>query len=119
MIFQLDDKAVLDDTILVFGIRYRGSNSGRIYTYVGMKAGGRWYFTGSGRTPQDAAWLAVQRWLQTDGRVVVWVKVPTRLEVLWEKLDDLDGEVVERPRELAPAAETDEPAGDFLGDGMR
>lgn len=88
MIFQLDDKAVADDTILVFGIGYPGSNSNRIYTYAGMKVAGRWYFTGSGRTPQDAGWAAVQRWLASDGRRVVWVKVPTRMEPLWQDVPE-------------------------------
>lgn len=85
MIFNLNDSAVAEGTILVFGIRYPSSNSGGTYTYAGMKAGGRWYFTGKGRTPQDAGWGAVKRWLASDGRQVAWVKVATSLEMLWER----------------------------------
>lgn len=106
MIFKLDDSMVAEGTILVFGIQYPGSNSGRVYTYAGMKAGGRWYFTGSGKTPQDAGWGAVQRWLAADGREVAWVKVATTLEPLWDRTS---------------MGDLDEPAdmGGAFGDGVR
>lgn len=80
-IFNLDDSQVKDDTILLFGVRYAGSTSGRVYTYAGMKVAGRWYFTGKG--PQDAGWAAVQRWLGADNRQVVYVKAVTGMIELW------------------------------------
>jgi hypothetical protein len=82
MIFTLNDSKVAEGTLLLFGIRYGASASGRIYTFAGLKAGGRWYFTGTG--PTDASWSAVQRWLQRDGRSVVWVKAVTGMDLLWE-----------------------------------
>lgn len=82
MIFTLKDPDVPEGTLLLFGIRYGASTSGKVYTFAALKAGGRWYFTGTG--PSDASWTAVQRWLQRDGRQVVWIKVATRLEMLWE-----------------------------------
>lgn len=82
MIFTLDDNEVVEGTILLFGIRYGASTSGKVYTFAGLKAGGRWYFTGTG--PTDASWSAVQRWLQRDGRQVVWVKAVTGMDLLWE-----------------------------------
>lgn len=81
MIFTLDDDKVVEGTILLFGIRYGASTSGKVYTFAGLKAGGRWYFTGTG--PTDASWPAVQRWLQRDGRQVVWVKAVTGMIELW------------------------------------
>jgi hypothetical protein len=83
MIFTLDDSKVQEGTLLLFGIRYGASTSGKVYTFAGLKAGGRWYFTGTG--PADASWLAVQRWLQRDGRSVVWVKAVTGMDLLWEE----------------------------------
>jgi len=70
-----------DGTILVFGIRYHGSNSGRIYTFPALCIGGRWFFTGSG--PTDAGWGAVQRWLDDGSRQVVWVKAVTETRQIW------------------------------------
>lgn len=85
MLFKLDDGNVPDGTILVISVRYPGSNSGREYDYAAMKAGGRWYLTGTGQTPQDAGWGAVQRWLTLNGRMVSRVRVATKLEPLWDE----------------------------------
>lgn len=80
--FELDDAKIPDDTILLFGIQYGGSTTGKVYTFAALKAGGRWFFTGSG--PRDAGWAAVQRWLQGNGRVVTWVKTVTAMDTLWQ-----------------------------------
>jgi hypothetical protein len=86
--FKLNDQDVADGTVLVISVQYPGSNSGRAYDYAAMKAGGRWYVTGTGKTPQDAGWGAVARWLTEQGRVVTRVRVATRLEPLWEATPD-------------------------------
>lgn len=70
-------KAVPDGTVLMFGVRYEGMTPAKTFTYAMLKAGGLWYVTGSGRVPIAATWLAVERWLDKDGRVVEWVKVVT------------------------------------------
>lgn len=90
-------------TILIFGISYPGITEGggddanrgmtppKVFTYVGLKAGGLWYFTGSGRVPTAADWMAVQRWLERDNRVLEYVKVVTDLKTLWPEPDtDVD-----------------------------
>ena len=92
--FKLDDKAVADNTLLLFGIRYAGSTSGKTYTFAALKAGGRWFLTGTGKTPQDASWAAVERWLNDRGRVVAWVKVAQHLEPLWTN-EAVDEQVAE------------------------
>jgi hypothetical protein len=86
--FKLDSRKVLDGTILLFGIRYAaepGAWTGpdKTYTYAMLKAGGMWYVTGGGRTPQAAGWGAVERWLERDGRVVEWVRHVTETCQLW------------------------------------
>lgn len=86
MEFKLDDSNVSDGTILLFGVRYVNedrSETSKVFTYAGLKAGGRWYLTGSGRVPQDAGWGAVQRWLDDPGRQVVWVRAVTQTAELW------------------------------------
>jgi hypothetical protein len=95
MIFKLDDKIVADGTVLLFGIRFIRMDPGeeptfagsKIWTYVALKVGGRWYFTGTGRVPQDAGWGAVARWLDDERKEVAWVKVATGLEPLWERTE--------------------------------
>ena len=87
--FTLDSRTVPDETVLLFGIRYEPEPDARpvsppkTYTYVIMKAGGFWYVTGGGRTPQAAGWGAVERWLERDGRVVEWVRHVTETAQLW------------------------------------
>lgn len=91
--FTLDNRAVPDGTVLIFGIRYAGADSdgqertpvekSKTYTYVMIKAGGFWYVTGGGKTPQAAGWGAIQRWLERDGRVVEWVRHVTETTQLW------------------------------------
>jgi len=56
-----------DDTVMVLQIRHRGYRE--IWTYLGLKKAGRWFFTGRG--PHDAGWGAVKRWLAKDGRMVL------------------------------------------------
>ena len=91
--FTLDSRQVPDGTILLFGIRYAGTDlegyawtreqESKVYTYVMIKAGGFWYVTGGGKTPQVAGWGAVERWLERDGRVVEWVRHVTETVTLW------------------------------------
>jgi len=85
MRFTLDDTQVPDGTILVFGIRYvdadnptgPGAFQSKVFEYAGLKAGGRWYLTGTGQVPQDAGWGAVARWLDDPTREVVSVHAVT------------------------------------------
>ena len=93
--FTLNSAQVPDGTVLLFGIRYAAdpegvtrmssgaSASAKVYTYAMLKAGGFWYVTGGGRTPQVAGWGAVERWLERDGREVVWVDHVTETARLW------------------------------------
>lgn len=88
MRFTLDDTQVPDGTILILGIRYVDPDNGqpvtsKVWTYVALKAGGRWYLTGSGRVPQDAGWGAVARWLDDPTREVVWVRAVTGTVEVW------------------------------------
>jgi hypothetical protein len=73
--FTLGKLPVPDGTILIMGIRYESQTSDKVWTYVLLKAGGLWYFTGNG--PTAAAWGAVERWLAKDGRRVVSVRAVT------------------------------------------
>lgn len=90
--------SVPNGTVLLFGIRYANQNdqaaigSGRPsmqtrprrdFTYAMLKAGGLWYVTGSGKVPTAAGWGAIERWLERDGREVVWVKAVTETTDLW------------------------------------
>lgn len=91
--FTMDSKILPEGTILLFGLRYVGAYSNgdvrtpgeesKVYTYAMLKAGGFWYATGGGRTPQIAGWGAVERWLEKDGRVVEWVRVVTETAQIW------------------------------------
>ena len=75
--FQLNDAQVPDGAGRLMGIQYEGQTSDKVWTYALLKAGGLWYMTGSGSAPQAAGWGAVNRWLERDGRVVLWVRVAT------------------------------------------
>jgi hypothetical protein len=91
--FRLDSRTVPEGTVLLFGIRYVGPDQegisrmpeeeAKVYTYAMIKAGQFWYVTGGGRTPQAAGWGAVERWLERDGREVVWVRTVTQTVQLW------------------------------------
>ncbi len=92
--FKLDNSKVSNGTILLFGISYagmgqtdldttRGRQTPKVFTYTMLKAGGTWYVSGGGQTPQAAGWGAVVRWLERDNRVVEWVKVVTETADLW------------------------------------
>lgn len=74
MQFKLDDTKVPDKTVLMVALDYEGQTTDKVWTYVLLKAGGRWYSTGNGRTLQDAGWGAVAKWLASDGRRVLWVR---------------------------------------------
>lgn len=68
---------VPDGTIMIMDIQYESQTTDKVWTYVLLKAGGLWYFTGNAGTPTAAGWGAVERWLAKDGRVVVSVQVVT------------------------------------------
>ena len=103
MKFKLDSKKIPNGTILVIGISYpglredpdatRGLTAPKVFTYVALKMGGLWYFSGSGRVPQAAGWEAVERWLDKDNRTVEWVDAVTSRTRIW-------------PPESAPGAAT-------------
>ena len=75
--FKLNDPQVPDGTVLLMGIQYEGQTSDKVWTYALLKAGGLWYITGNGKAPVAAGWGAVNRWLERDGRVVLWVRAAT------------------------------------------
>lgn len=77
MRFTLDDSKVPDLTVLMIGARFENQTSDKVWTYALLKAGGRWYVTGSGKVPTDAGWGAVANWLERDGRIVQWVRLMT------------------------------------------
>jgi len=87
--FKLNSRAVPEGTVLLFGISYQPgpddirATEVKVYTYAVLKAGGLWYVTGGGRTPQAAGWGAVERWLERDGRQVEWVRHVTETRQLW------------------------------------
>jgi hypothetical protein len=72
-----------DGTVLLLGIQYEGMASGKVFTYAALKAAGRWFFTGSGKVPSDAGWMAVDAWLARDGRVVEWVHSARSFDPIW------------------------------------
>lgn len=75
--FKMNDARVADGTVLLMGIKYEEQTSDKVWTYALLKAGGLWYVTGNAKAPQAAGWGAVNRWLERDGRVVLWVRVAT------------------------------------------
>jgi len=95
--FTLNDRAVPDGTILLFGIRYdpgpESAGSPTTYTYAALKAGGLWYLTGgSGRVPTAAGWGAVARWLEREGRTVEYVELVTGQRRVWPLPASPEGE---------------------------
>jgi hypothetical protein len=76
-------------TVLMFGIRYAGRTTERVFTYVMFKAGGLWYVTGNGRVPTAAAWPAIERWLAKDGREVIWVRTAVEWTEVWSSPNQL------------------------------
>lgn len=121
MEFQLDTASVPEGTVLLFGIRYAGpdqegisrepAEEAKVYTYAMIKAGGFWYVTGGGRTPQAAGWGAVQRWLSKDNRQVVYVKMATSFDQLWPRVDDLPEQSAEEELRACPVDFHGDPAG--------
>ena len=75
--FKLDDAQAPDGTVLLMGIRYEGQTTDKVWTYALLKAAGLWYVTGNAKAPVAAGWGAVNRWLERDGRIVLWVKAAT------------------------------------------
>lgn len=84
MKFTMDPRKVPDGTVMVMGIRYASQTSDKVWTYVWLKAGGLWYGTGNARVPTAAGWGAVERWLEADGREVLWIDVVTGMERIYE-----------------------------------
>jgi hypothetical protein len=62
-----DGRHLPNNTVLVLQIRF--DRNPRIYTYLALKVGGLWFFTGRG--PHEAGWGAVERWLIKDDKIVV------------------------------------------------
>jgi hypothetical protein len=83
MPYGIEKEDLAEGVTLLLGVSYQGSNSGRVYTYAGVNVAGRWYFSGLGRTPQDAGWAAVERWLESDGRIVQWIRKVTETEMIY------------------------------------
>lgn len=81
--FSIKGSEIPDGTILILGVSYVGSNSGRIYTYALLKSGGLFYGTGSGKVPQAAGWGAVERWLADESRTLESVSVVTETAPVW------------------------------------
>ncbi len=84
MIF--DTRKIPNGAVLLMGVSFtsgepggdtRGRTSPKVFTYTLLKAGGLWYVSGSGKSPQAAAWGAVERWLGKDNRVLEWIEVVT------------------------------------------
>lgn len=105
---KFDASKLKNGTLLLIGVVYdraqpggdtRGRATPKVYTYGLLKAGGVWYATGMGQTPQAAGWGAVERWLARDGRRLVWVK-GTHEEALAElwKVDEETGVVSDNLR---------------------
>ncbi len=93
--WTMDPRKLPNGTVLFLGISYasarpreldmrgldmRGRTAPKIYTYAALKQAGAWFFSGSGKVPQDAGWGAVEHWLERDGRKLEWVKIVTALE---------------------------------------
>jgi hypothetical protein len=62
-----DGRLLPNNTVLVLRVRFE--RNPKIYTYLALKVGGRWFFTGRG--PHDAGWGAVERWMIADDKTVV------------------------------------------------
>lgn len=72
-----DGDAMANGTVVAVGISYPG---GRLYHFVGLKAGGHWYFTGR-NAPQQASWDNVMDWLTSGTRRVVAFAELARINV--------------------------------------
>lgn len=97
---ELDPRRMPTGTVLLFDIRYagtdesarqitgrdtRGRTEPKTYAYAMVKAAGVWYVTGSGKVPTAAGWGAIERWLERDGREVVRVQIVTGAQSIWPK----------------------------------
>ena len=86
-------KTMPNCSILLLGISYpglvedkdktRGREMPKVFTYALLKAGGVWYTTGAGKTPQAAGWGAVERWLERDNRVLEFIEVVSGTDRVW------------------------------------
>lgn len=83
-----------DGSMLLIGVSYprptneiestRPAESGpKVFTYVLLKAGGTWYTSGAGRTPQAAGWGAVEKWLERDGRKLEFIEIVSSTRRIW------------------------------------
>jgi hypothetical protein len=77
-------------SMLLLGVSYAAMETGKIWTYVLLKAGGLWYSTGTG--PQAAGWGAVERWLGRSDRHLEFVEVVTGTERLWTRKPEISGQ---------------------------
>ncbi len=80
-----DFRVMPDGALLVLNVRFRPHDgeqaNHKVYAHAALKAGGRWYVTGSG--PQGAGWGAVEAWLRRDNRELVSVQVATGARTIW------------------------------------
>lgn len=94
--FKIESSSLPNGTVLLLGISYpgliepspdatRGRTRPKVFTYVALKAGNLWYFTGGGKAPQAAGWGAVERWLGRDNRVVEWASIVTETDRLYAR----------------------------------
>lgn len=72
-----------EGAVLMLGIRFETQTRGKVYTYALLKAGGRWWSTGQG--PSGASWTAVERWLERNGRVLLWIDVLADRTRVWTR----------------------------------
>lgn len=86
-------RSLLNGSVVLVGISYpgdpedlditRGRTAPKVFTYAFLKAGGVWYSSGTGKTPQAAGWTAVERWLERDNRKLEFVQVATEFRTVW------------------------------------
>lgn len=100
MLFKMDNAKTPDGTVLIFGVKFHNQRDPEmVWTYAALKAGGMWYVTGSGRTPQAAGWGAVAKWLDDPEKVVVSIELVTDRKTVWTRANG--GAVNLTPKESA------------------
>lgn len=107
MMFTLPPKLPAG-AVLILGIKYPDmlGAENKIFEYAFIKAGGLWYGSGTGKTPQQAGWGAVENWLGKYNRKLVSVKLVTATEEIYtgtvqvkSRVGALDDNAMERRAE--------------------
>lgn len=75
-------------TILVLRVTYP-RNPSKVWTYVALKEGDRWFMTGQGNVPREAGWGRVEKWASGFGREVVSVSEVTEVTRIGDTHTDL------------------------------